>query len=198
MALLRVLATLEDPNCSAAAIEDLISQDVSLSYKILRIVNSAFYNMTRKIESVKQAVVVLGIDTVRDWMIIIMLTDIDDKPSELIALCLQRARTMQLLASDYRLSPDSCFTIGLFSSIDAMLDQPMETILGELPLASEITEALLTSSGQSGSMLESIKSYERGDWEQIADCGFCAKNISESYMQSIVWTRDLYKQINDL
>ena len=198
MALLRVLATLEDPNCSITAIEDLISQDVSLSYKILRIVNSAFYNMKRKIESVKQAVVVLGIDTVRDWMIIIMLTDIDDKPSELIALCLQRARTMQLLAEDYRLSPDSCFTIGLFSSIDAMLDQPLATILDELPLAPEITEALLASSGQSGRLLETIKSYERGDWEEVAETDFCASQISECYMQSIIWTRDLYKQINDL
>ena len=195
MSLLRVLATLEDPTCSIEVIEDRISQDVSLSYKMLRIVNSAFYNMKREIESVKQAVVVLGLDTVRDWMVIIMLTDIDDKPSELIALCLQRAKTMQLLADDYKLSPDSCFTIGLLSSIDAILDQPMETILTELPLSTEITEALLTSSGQAGSMLGAIKAFERGEWEFVVKSAFNAKKISECYLQSIVWTRDLYEQI---
>lgn len=162
---------------------------------MLRIVNSAFYNMKREIESVKQAVVVLGLDTVRDWMVIIMLTDIDDKPSELIALCLQRAKTMQLLATDYKLSPDSCFTIGLLSSIDAILDQPMETILTELPLSTEITEALLTSSGQAGSMLGAIKAFERGEWEFVVKSAFNAKKISECYLQSIVWTRDLYEQI---
>lgn len=83
IALLNILELLEDPDCDISDIENLISQDVTLSYKILRIISSAFYGFRQKIDSVKQAVVSLGLKVIRDWFIAISLTDIDDSPQGL-------------------------------------------------------------------------------------------------------------------
>ena len=79
ISLLEILTMLEDPNCDVDILENLISQDVTISYKILRIINSSFFGFRRKIDSVKQAVVSLEMKAIRDWFIILALTSIDDK-----------------------------------------------------------------------------------------------------------------------
>jgi len=195
LALLNVLKLLEDPDCDITALEQLISQDVTLSYKILRIINSAFYGFRRKIDSVKQAVVSLGLKVIRDWFIIISLTDVDDKPQELILLTLQRARMMQSLAEIMCMNKDTGFTTGLFSSIDAIMDQPMENILQSLPLSSEITEALLEREGPMGQLLNIVLHYEQGDWEYINRAGFETGEISTFYFEAMFWARGLVEQI---
>jgi len=195
MALLNILKLLEDPDCDISDLEGLISQDITLSYKILRIINSAFYGFRQKIDSVKQAVVSLGLKVIRDWFIIISLADIDDKPQSLMFQTLQRARMMQLLADVMGLNKDTGFTIGLFSSIDAIMDQPMEAILKALPLSHEISEALLEREGLLGELLDIVIRYEKGDWKNINSVGFEASELSTYYFESMVWARGLFEQI---
>jgi len=195
IALLNILKLLEDPNCDISDLETLISQDITLSYKILRIINSAFYAFRRKIDSVKQAVVSLGLKVIRDWFIVISLTDIDDKPQSLMFQTVQRARMMQLLADVMGLNKDTGFTIGLFSSIDAIMDQPMETILKALPLSHEITEALLEREGLQGELLDIVIRYEKGDWKNIDSVGLEASELSTYYFESMLWARGLFEQI---
>lgn len=195
MALLNILKLLEDPDCDISDLENLISQDITLSYKILRIINSAFYGFRRKIDSVKQAVVSLGLKVIRDWFIVISLTDIDDKPESLMFQTLQRARMMQLLAEVMGLNKDTGFTIGLFSSIDAIMDQPMESILKALPLSNEITEALLEREGILGELLDIVIRYEKGDWKNINSVGFETSELSTYYFESMLWARGLIEQI---
>lgn len=195
MALLNILKLLEDPDCDISDLEELISQDITLSYKILRIINSAFYGFRREIDSVKQAVVSLGLKVIRDWFIIISLTDIDDKPQSLMFQTLHRARMMQLLSEVMGLNKDTGFTIGLFSSIDAIMDQPMETILKALPLSNEISEALLERGGMLGELLNIVTHYEKGEWKYLNSAGFEASELSTYYFESMHWTRDLFEQI---
>ena len=195
IALLNILKILEDPDCDISALEDLIVQDITLSYKILRIINSAFYGFRRKIDSVKQAVVSLGLKVIRDWFIIISLTDIDDKPEILMFQALQRARMMQLLTDTIGLNKDTGFTIGLFSSIDSIMDQPMDVILKSLPLSDEITEALLEREGTLGGLLDVVIRYENGDWDYINSVGFEPSELSTTYFESMCWTRGLFDQI---
>jgi EAL and modified HD-GYP domain-containing signal transduction protein len=197
MSLLSVLKELEDPDCDISVLEDLISQDVTLSYKILRIINSAFYGFRRKIDSVKQAVVSLGLTVIRDWFIIISLTNIDDKPQSLMFQTLQRARMMQLLADVMGVNKDTGFTVGLFSSIDAIMDQPMEAVLKALPLSHEITEALMEREGVFGELLNIVVHYEEGDWKYINSIGFETSELSTYYFESMLWTRELFEQIKN-
>lgn len=191
VALLEILTMLEDPDCDVAVLENLISQDVTISYKILRIINSSFFGFRRNIDSVKQAVVSLGLKAIRDWFVILALTNIDDKPRELIMLILVRARMMQLLAEKRHLNADQCFTTGLFSSIDAIMDQPMDEILKALPLSNEITSALLTQEGEIGELLQLILSYEKGDWSEVENSGIPAEDLSLCYIDSMNWASEL-------
>lgn len=195
ISLMKILQLLENPDCDIAVLENLISQDVTLSYKILRIINSAFYGFRRKIDSVKQAVVSLGLKVIRDWFIVISLTDIEDKPRELIFLTLQRARMMQSLAEIMSLNKDTGFTIGLFSSIDAIMDQPMDEILQALPLSDEIVDALSTREGPFGQLLNVVLHYERGDWKYINSKGFETSELSTFYFEAMYWARGLFDQL---
>lgn len=194
---LRALAILQDPDCEIDELEQLISNDVSMSYKILRIINSALYSMPRKIDSVKQAITALGLKTIREWMVIISLTDIDDKPRELVMLCLQRARMMQLLAEKDRVNADQGFTIGLFSAIDALMDQHMEVVLAELPLTEEISQALLSQEGRLGQLFLAVIAYERGDWQTLASFSLDPGTIQECYREAINWSQELFARLGD-
>ena len=191
VALLEILAMLEDPECDMAVLENLISQDVTVSYKILRIINSSFFGFRRSIDSVKQAVVSLGLKAIRDWFVILALTSIDDKPKELIMFTLVRARMMQLLAENLNLNQDACFTTGLFSSIDAIMDQPMEEVLKSLPLANDISKALLNKEGEVGELLRLILSYERGSWQEVSGSEIPVNELSSCYLESMAWAKEL-------
>lgn len=192
---LRALAILQDPNCNIDELEQLISNDVSMSYKILRIINSALYSIPRTIDSVKQAITALGLKSIREWMVIITLTDVEDKPQELVNLCLQRARMMQLLAEFRQLNPDVGFTTGLFSAIDALMDQKMEDVLSELPLADEVVAALIRQEGELGNLLLMIISYERGDWDALRNGSIELASLQQSYLQALQWSKELFSQL---
>ena len=191
ISLLEILSILEDPNCDVDVLETLISQDVTISYKILRIINSSFFGFRRKIDSVKQAIVSLGMKAIRDWFVILALTGIDDKPKELIMLTLVRARMMQILAEKKNLNPDPCFTAGLFSSIDAIMDQSMDEVMKELPLSSDISSALIKRDGELGMLLELVLNYERGNWSEMSGCGLPANDLRDAYLESMVWAMEL-------
>ena len=191
IALLEILTMLENPDCDVAVLENLISQDVTISYKILRIINSSFFGFRRNIDSVKQAVVSLGLKAIRDWFVILALTNIDDKPRALINQILVRARMMQLLAEKVHLNTDQCFTTGLFSSIDAIMDQPMDEILKALPLSSEIGNALLKQEGEIGELLQLVLSYEKGEWNEVEGCEIPADELSDCYIESMNWASEL-------
>ncbi len=196
LAILRILATLQDPDCDIRELEGLISNDVSMSYKILRIINSALYSMPRNIDSVKQAILALGLKAIRDWVAIISLTDIDDKPRELVALSLQRARMMTSLAEAQGMDADAAFTTGLFSCIDALMDQSMERIMSELPLANDIVRALLNHEGRLGELLEFVTHYEQGEWDKLTMDSLSADELREFYLESIEWSSDLINEIS--
>lgn len=195
VALMEILATLQDPNCDVTKLEGMIKQDVSVSYKILRIINSAFYNLPREIQSIKQAIVALGLKTIREWLTVITLTDIDDKPPELILLTLQRARMLQTLSKSSGMDEDAGFTAGLFSCLDAIMDQPMDEVLNQLPLADEITGALLNHEGNLGNLLESALNYERGDWQGLDPSEPMSVELSNCYLESLTWATELVNRL---
>ena len=194
ISLMKILAVMQNSACDINELEELISQDVSISYKILRIINSALYNLQGKIESIRQAIVLLGLQTIREWLTVVMLTNIDDKPPELMFQCLQRAHMMQPLSEAMGINKDTGFTVGLFSSLDAIMDQPMDKVLDALPLAEEITQALLKREGKLGDLLDIVLHYERGEWQNINTDTFIADDLSKHYLESLSWTTELVNQ----
>lgn len=192
---LRLLAKLQDPVTSIRELETLISQDVSMSYKLLRSLNSAFYSLPRKIESIHQALVMLGNQWLKTWASLLLLSSIHDKPQELMQMAMVRAKMCELLAAAKRLSPkETFFTAGLFSVLDALMDQSMEDVLNALPLSQEINDALLRREGNLGAVLQCVLDYERGNWDAVLHIGLQQGEITQAYLEAITWANQVSKE----
>lgn len=192
IAVLRLLALLQNPDLDFRDLETIIGQDVSLSYRILRYINSAQYFFAKKITSTKHAVTLLGIRTLRRWVTILTLSNLDDdKPFALMLATLVRAKMCETLAPKLKIAPDSAFTVGLFSTLDAFTDQPMEEVLSLLPLAEDINQALATRQGPLGGMLQTVIAYEQGRWDDVVTSHLDPAELREAYLQAIQFAEDI-------
>lgn len=196
LATLRLLAKLQDPHVELEALERVIREDLSLSYKLLRLINSAYYGLSQKVESIKQTLVLLGLHHIRAWVSLLTLSSLDDKPDELMATAMIRAKMCELLAERAGIEgADVYFTAGLFSTLDALLDMSMEDILEQLPLAADLNEALLERGGGMGEALECVVSYERGEWDEVAFRDLDAPGIRGAYLDAVEFSRTAGREI---
>lgn len=189
LVVLNLLAKLQDPEVDLEELEQLIVQDVSLTYRLLRYINSAAFALGKEVESVHRALVLIGINTIRNWVSLLLMTRIDDKPKELMRTALIRARMCELLSElhGHRDERDQYFTCGLFSVLDALMDRPMEELLSELPLSDAVKQALLENRGDAGAVLNEVLDYEKGAWQALTETGIPASDYRNAYLQSVMW-----------
>lgn len=188
IAILRLLVKLRDPAVTFDEVVDLIKQDVGLSIKLLRYVNSLAHGVRHQIDSVRQAAIRLGLQKICQIVTLIAMNGISDKPRPLLETALVRARMCEILGG--RVQPElaeTCFTVGLFSNLDAFLDEPLQEILKELPISPEIREALLSRGGKMGRLLNAVTAFERGDWEQVRQVGVEERTIQDAYLSAASW-----------
>lgn len=181
---LQILKLIQDENYDFDKIADLVSHDVSLAYKLLKYVNSAAMHRRVEIKSLQSAVAMVGEVNLRKWLSLIMLSYLaENKPEELLRLSIQRAAFCeqigeQIAGLDFK---RSCYTVGMFSLLDVLLDQPMETILKEINLSEDITDTLLgMPTGPLANVLLLAKAYERGAWKWVARVANALKIKKES------------------
>jgi c-di-GMP phosphodiesterase len=196
IAILKLLRRLQDPDITPDQLEDLVAQDVAFSYRILRFVNSAAYSLSRKIESIQQAVVIIGLQTIKSWATLLAMSQVDNKPTELVVTAMVRGKMAEELARAEKYEgPDVFFTIGLFSALDALMDNTMEEILTQLPLAEHISSALLHHQGVHGEILSCVLAYERGEWEQVKSSTLSMSRIRDCYLSAVHWAEDTCQQL---
>ena len=173
-------------------IEALIKNDVSLSYKLLKAANSAYYSMKRKITSIGDAIMIIGIKELRKWVLIITLQNMgENNIEELVKMSLLRASFGELLSKKIQLEISSfdAFLTGIFSLMDALMNIPIENILSELPVSKDVKDALLGKENMLSDLLKLIREYEKGNWEEVnkliekfgLDEGF----VSDCYLEAI-------------
>jgi len=196
LAILRLLGKLQDPSLPMEELEQLVSQDVALSFRLLKYVNSASLALPRKIQSIHQAVVLVGLQNIRNWSMLLSASLIDNKPIELVVTAMVRGRMAELIAStcDFE-NPDTYFTVGLFSALDALMDNTMEEVLTQLPLAEDIVGALLHHRGRLGGVLECVLAYERGAWDSVRCAGMSINRISDCYLEALQWADHTRRQL---
>ncbi len=196
LATLRLLTRLQDPNVELPELERIIREDLSLSYKLLRLINSAYYGLTTRIESIRQTLVLLGVERIRGWVSLLMLSNIDEKPPELVVAAMVRAKMAQCLAEAQK-KPDSevYFTVGLFSLLDALLDLPMGEVLDQLSLSGELQEALLACEGEKGLVLACVLAYERGHWQDVKCGDLSVEEIRAAYLDAIDWAEETVRHL---
>jgi EAL and modified HD-GYP domain-containing signal transduction protein len=196
LAILKLLSRLQDPGITPQQLEELISQDIAFSYRILRYVNSASLALPRKIESIHQAVVILGLQTIKTWTTLLAMSQVDNKPAELVVTAMVRGKMAEGLAKAmHAAQPESFFTVGLFSALDALMDNSMEEILTQLPLADHIASALLHRRGVHGDILDCVLSYERGEWENLGCSQLGTHKIRDCYLQALQWAGDVCQRL---
>ncbi len=163
---LRLLAEVTKKSTTIDKLHQIIANDISVSYKLLRFLNSSYFYRLQEIKSVKQAIAYLGIKELRHFVMLVIISEMTtSKPGELVRLGLVRAKFCELLGenSDHSIESSELFVVGLFSLLDAMLDAPMIEIMDRLPVSNDIKEALLTDTGPYCIYLELVKNYERNN-----------------------------------
>lgn len=198
LAYARLLGALNDPKVSIDTIEDLIKHDASLSYRVLRCLNSAAFGIRREVQSIRQALVLLGLDQVRKWASVWALAGLSgNASSELVTVAILRARCCELVAQELIKSDDASefFLLGLCSLLDAMLGVPMPTAVKQLPLSSNVRDALTGEQNVARAVLDSVIAYERGLWDEAAAISRSASldsgRLPEAYSDALKWAREL-------
>ncbi len=188
LTILQLLAKLIDPDTTHTEIEALISRDVTLSYKILRYINAACFALPRKIASINEGILYLGLSSVRRLTSMIAMTGFDDQPREILLTSLIRARMCELLAEAAgQQDTDSYFTLGLFSSLNIILLMPMKQLVEELPLGEDLTQALLDNDGRLSEALRCVVAYEHQQWDAVKFFGLSTDEIGNIYLTAVQW-----------
>ena len=185
---MRLLAAINDPKSSVDGLEEVISQDVGLAYKLLHFVNSAMFALRSEVQSIRHAIMMLGEGWIRTWANMVVLTGIADKPVAAFHTALVRGKMCELLGRAFD-DEDAAtwFSTGLLSALDFLLDRPMGEILDELPLAPDIDAALRAHQGKLGEALDCTLSYECADWSQVTFGDLPDTVIRASYVNALKW-----------
>jgi EAL and modified HD-GYP domain-containing signal transduction protein len=193
---LRVLQAANRPEIDTHEVAQRIKEEASLSYRLLRYLNSPAFFLVSEVRSIPHALSMLGERGIRKWISLVAIACMgEDKPQELIVLPLVRARFCEMLAPSARLAESSndLFLLGLLSAIDAILDMRMEDVLKEIAIRAEIREALLGGHNLLSDVFDLALRYEKGSWEGIdeaaARVGVTAEALSGAFVQSVDWAR---------
>ena len=193
---LAIIQELQKPNANANDIEQLILRDPAFAFKLLRIVNSSAHNLVREINSIVEAINILGIPEVKKWALIIIMTSNQHKSEELVRDLLIRGHMCEQIALASGINNASGYMIaGLISGANALLDIEMNELLSQIPLSREIKTAITEGRGQMGEILHNTINFGRGNWSDISH-EFDEGVYNHAYHQSLHWVSDSMGAIN--
>ncbi len=170
--LLNLVVEINKPEANMDEIEKIVEHDVSISYKLLRYVNSAFMRRRVEINSIRKALMTIGLVELKRLVSLIVLSKVSvDKPEELIRSSCIKARFCEKLGriSTCSTTQSELFMLGLFAHLDAILDQPMNEILEKIPISRNISDALLHGEGEAAKFLRLTECYEKGEWDNVKE-----------------------------
>jgi EAL and modified HD-GYP domain-containing signal transduction protein len=193
-----IYAEIMGPNPDLTKIAALFELDAALAYKLLRLINSGVFPIQSKIASLKQALVYLGQERLKNFVsLIVTAHTAGKKPAELMQVCVVRARFCELIAKKVaKHQSGEAFLTGLFSLLDAILDQPMSLLVEKLPFQDDIKAALLEEKNTLYYILKVVKAYETGSWwaleQAVIFLNIQSDILPELYQKSVDWA-DSYK-----
>ena len=169
---LMVALTRDEPDVDE--IEQLISMDASLSYNLLKMANSVFFALRHRATTINQAIMTLGLGQLRQWVYLLSAANSgeNDDPGteEFLKKSFMRAHFCSELmkhAENMPISRSEAYLMGMFSTLNYLVDAPLEEILEELPVADEVKNGLVRGEGRCGMLYKLVLSYENADWDGI-------------------------------
>lgn len=191
----KLLKELSVPDVDSARLVEIIQTDLAISYRLLKYINSAFFGLQIKITSIPRAVSMLGCRNLRQWLQVVILSDVNtqDKANELVRISVQRARFLHLLAHRHPcpFDQDSMFLLGFFSLLDAILDQSMGLVLEEIPLEPGIKRALTDPDDPGAAWLSLLDEIDRCNWDRLsrkaAQLGVSIDLVNRLSAEASIW-----------
>jgi EAL and modified HD-GYP domain-containing signal transduction protein len=170
----------------------LVARDASLTYRLLRLVNSPLYAVRQEVRSIESAILMLGDRTFHRIATLAIFSELNaQEPPEILHMALVRARFCEQAARLRSLDPNEQYLLGMFSLLPAMMRQPMEKLAAELPLRNEIRQALMGTKNSDGCLLAWIEAHERDDQAAREAIGktYCLnqQSLMEYYLGALLW-----------
>jgi len=195
---IKLLQEINNGDFTIDSIEGLIKRDLSLSFKLLKLINSANYSFSSEIKSIKQALALIGEKEVKKWLYLIVFKTIgEDKPGIILINSLTRAKFAELIACKIGRSINqfNAYLIGMLSMIDLLLDTPLDEILEELLIPIEVKDTLnginSNKSNIYSKLLELILEYEKGQWSKVSKIAkginLDEKHLPEAYYEALLY-----------
>lgn len=201
-----VAVTKDEPDVDE--IEEIISSDVTLSYSILRSANSVYFARTVKTDSIRQAIVTLGLNELKKWVYLLSVGDTADDSvkdfEEFIKLSFMRASFASELhkhMQNIEITDSEAYMLGMFSTLEYLIDASMEEILRDIPLADSLKSALINGDGEGGKLLSLVMSYEKGDWKNISakseELGIPSNTLTTIYFDCMEKVNEIWDRMID-
>lgn len=200
---LMLAVTADEPDTDEIAA--IISRDVTLSFSLIKLVNSAYFARRNRVKSVQQALVILGIGQLKQWIYLLSFKqDNGGVQDELIKISFQRGKFCEALvkfAPSVNLSPSEAYMLGMFSTLGTLMEVPLEQALSELPIAEEIKLALTTGEGPAGHLFNVVTCYENADWagmnQSAETLGIPSDVIARTYFECIEAVNEIWKGLQE-
>ena len=203
---LMVAVTKDEPNVEE--IEQLIAADASLTYGLLKMVNSAYFALRYRATTITQAIMTLGLGQLKQWIYLLSASnaenEVESGSEEFLKRSFLRANFCSELmnyAKNMPISKSEGYLMGMFSTLNYLIDAPMEEILAEVPVADEIKNALLKHEGRCGKLYDLVLSYEAADWERITvlaeELGIQDNMITSVYFICMENVNTLWEQLTN-
>lgn len=200
---LMLAVTADEPDTDEIAA--IISRDVTLSFSLIKLVNSAYFARRNRVKSVQQALVILGIGQLKQWIYLLSFKqDNGGVQDELIKISFQRGKFCEALvkfAPSVNLSPSEAYMLGMFSTLGTLMEVPLEQALSELPISEDIKLALTTGEGPAGHLFNVVTCYENADWagmnQSAETLGIPNDVIARTYFECIEAVNEIWKGLQE-
>ena len=197
---LRLLKAINKAELDRDEVVALIDREVSLCYKLLRLLNSPLFGFLSEIRSTRHALSLLGDHEVRKWASVAAVLGIaGNKPHELVLTSLTRGRCCELLAPKRGTRPEeqSMFLLGVFSLMDALLGRPISEVVSEIALPDPVRAAILGRPNRYWKTLELVKAIEGGKWSEVSELLAALRQeeskLANAYVEAVDWAQNVFK-----
>jgi EAL and modified HD-GYP domain-containing signal transduction protein len=198
---LKLLNVIEQEEVDFEQLAETIQADPAISFRLLSYLNSAAFGLRRKIKSIHQAITLLGWRKMKNWLRVVLLTDISQgrEASELVVLAAQRGKFIEQVATEHAFwgfDPETLHLLGIFSLLDAMLGIPMTEIVTYLPLDDKLKAALCKEpNNEYLPLLELAQSFEEGRWndseKMIRQLNLQPDKVRAAFLTAVDWSAEM-------
>ena len=183
-------------------VEEIVSRDVSLTYALLKMANSAYFAVHHETASIRQAIVRVGINQLKQWVYLLSFKEGENTSEEMLKTSFMRANFASVLVKRLKKFPinsSDAYLMGMFSTLEYMVDASMEEILAEIPIVDAVKEALISKEGEAGKLYELVLCYERDEWSETKrlaqELGLETNVMAQLYMECVEEVNDIWDNV---